>query len=81
MAKFFDPHPGIGGPSVSLPLEIKAIIDAYADKKAEIADLLVDLGKITGATCWADLEHRYISCRIINDGYTHQWRLIQWTDT
>jgi len=80
MVKFSDPHPGIGGPSVSLPLDIKVVIDAYDGKEAEIADLLLELGKITGATCWANLEHRYISCRIVNDGYTHQWRLIRWAD-
>lgn len=80
LVKFFDPHPGIGGATVSLPAEIKAIIDAYDGKEAEIADLLLDLGKITRAACWANLEHRYVSCRIISDGYTHQWRLIRWTD-
>lgn len=48
-------------------------------KETEISDLLT-LNKESTAICWAELEHRYISCRIVNNGYTHQWRLIRWKD-
>jgi len=80
LVKFFDPHPGFGGAVIALPSDIKAIIDAFDGKKAELADILLALGKVPKAACWANLEHCYISCRIVNNGYTHQWRLIRWTD-
>lgn len=80
LVRFFDPHPGIGGATVPLPIEIKSIVDSFDGKEVELADLLLALRKITEAICWASLEHRYISCRIVNQGYTHQWRLIRWMD-
>lgn len=86
--RFHSPHPGFGGPAISLPSEIKSVIDKYNGKTAEISDLLLELDKADMYTlsCWPPKysindEHHYITCRIeTRDGCTHQWRLISWKD-
>lgn len=80
LVKFFDPHPGEGGPSVPLPRKIKEVVDSYAGKEAHLADFLSELGQISGAAYWVQKDERYVSCRIAENGYTHQWRLISWEE-
>jgi hypothetical protein len=81
LVKFYDPHPGIGGAAVPLPMAIKTLIDSYDGKEAQLSDLLEDVKKIPGVVCWALLDDCYVACRINSGGYTHQWRLIRWGES
>jgi len=78
--KFYDPHPGRGGPTAALPKAIKTLVDSYVGRETALEDLLTELSKIPRITCWAQYDDCYVVCRISEGGYTHQWRLIRWSD-
>lgn len=77
LQKFYDAHPGIGGPSIKLPSAIKTVLDRYDDQAASISDLLNELNSLSLLVCWA--EDGMIMGRLVeNNGYIHVWRLLRY---
>lgn len=75
---FYDPHPGIGGPIVKLPVPLKNLADALDGQTKTLNEAVGEikqcLTSIPDSAIW--VERGYIAVRISQGVSKHSWRLI-----
>lgn len=77
--KFYDPHPGYGGPSIPLPKHIKEFIDQYDGVESNFEEFEKEFRKIAKeGKLQLNKKHQMITFEFTTPaGYRHMWRLLR----
>lgn len=80
MKHFYDPHPGVGGAAVPLPLPLKVVADGLAGKNLSVA-LAIEILKAVAPTAEVDdlADKGILMLKFhFGNGGMHAWRIIRY---
>lgn len=74
---FYDPHPGIGGAAVPLPVIMRRLAAALDGQTLSLDAALACLRAVAPGKVEAHLDRGWISFQVGDDIPRHMWRLIR----
>lgn len=82
---FYDPHPGVGGAAVPLPIPVRDFIKNFDGRELpleEVVDSLTLLASSYNGTIEVVEQYNYLGLRIDGrEGETHYYRLLRYKAT